>query len=48
MLKVPEFFKYPELYDKNPKYTNEVGFFSARYIIKENSPDFIKKVMRTI
>ena len=48
MLKVPEFFKYPELYDKNPKYTNEVGFFSDRYIIKENSPDFIKKVMRTI
>lgn len=43
MLKVPEFFKYPEWYDKNPKYVNEIGIFPDRYIIKENAPDFIKK-----
>ena len=43
MLKVPEFFKYPEWYDKNPKYANKVGFSPDRYIIKGNAPDFIKK-----
>lgn len=43
MLKVPEFLKYPEWYEINKEFENQIGHNDKRYIIKEDAPDFIKK-----
>ena len=42
MIKLPEFLKYPEWYEENKAYSNELGHNKKRYRIKENAPDFIK------
>ena len=43
MIKLPEFLKYPEWYEEDKAYSNELGNNQKRYKIKENAPDFIKK-----